>query len=409
MWRRILSNGNISILDHVAVILPTFGLSAGPRFGQVSYMPSDDFNLTAAPPPVTYDLPGGMALLALLQEPAKPDAIVLGGTRAGSATLWRLNLLDGTFERLDQYARPGPMVFGRHGELYLHSGRTLLRLDVDTTPPTVRNTLVGIDTPAAMTYDEALNAVLFLTHDRTRIAVTRSDDLGGFSYLDTRLPGGLDLGEGEVSMFVSPVDGSIWIATDAGDVVYQLFLDAAGRLTLGDRVTDESISAPRGLKITSRGTLLFTSNGVLRELGKDEDTGEWRPVRDVPFVGRRVREHFVVSRSVSIPAEFSGLPSDANIVPPPVDGKPACAADLDGNGATDFKDFRAFQTLFARDHGKRSTYADFNGDGITNAKDLHAFRTEFSAERKNPDCAPDGHEGHGKGFAFGGHGHSKHR
>jgi hypothetical protein len=105
-------------------------------------------------------------------------------------------------------------------------------------------------------------------------------------------------------------------------------------------------------------------------------------VQDVPFVGKRVGNLFVLSQPADVPG-LGNSPDDVNIVPPPNDGQPRQAADLNGDGVTDSKDLLAFTAAYARDRIAHTTGADYNGDGITNAEDLRAFRTEFLAERNH--------------------------
>jgi hypothetical protein len=417
MWRRILQHPNpdaISVLDAYAVIWPIFGLSSGPHYpSSVEYHFSSgagNFGLTAAPRPVGFHLPEPTdeVVVGFAQEPATPYSIVLSRSRDGSATLWRLNpavpleyngvsssrsgsAASGSYrisavrhawEKLGAYAQPGPMVFGGEGELYLFAGRTLMRLDPSTTPPTVQNTLTGIATPPAVAFDRVSNSLIILLYNRTQLGIARSDDRGSFSFSKMGLPPEVDLGQGDVSMFVSPTDGSFWLATDASDVIYRLGFDAAGQLQLRERVVQDSIVAPRNLQVTSRGTLVFTSKGILHELEHDARTGEWNPVQDVPFVGKRVGNLFVLSQPADVPG-LGNSPDDVNIVPPPNDGQPRQAADLNGDGVTDSKDLLAFTAAYARDRIAHTTGADYNGDGITNAEDLRAFRTEFLAERNH--------------------------
>jgi hypothetical protein len=395
MWRRILKSGDgiqsgdrVSILDGVAIITPTFGLSASPQFGKITYHASVGFGVRQ-PRSATYDLPGQQPVLGLAQEPARPYAMVLAGDRDEWASLWRLNLVDGTYEQLAQYPQAGPMVFGRHGELYLYSYGALLQLDVGTTPPTERGAVTVNDdaAPAAMAYDDVADTLLFLTKDRSQIGVVPYDDLSQLHFAAwPKLQGS----SGNVSMSVSPEGGSLWVTTDAEDVIFRLGLNSAGQWQSDEIVDDLSIVAPRNLQVTSRGTLLFTSNGVLRELAKDPNTGTWSPVSDVPFVGQPVGDLFVASSSRAVPAEYSGPTSDVNIVPPPGDGKPASPTDLNGDGVTDHEDFRAFVKAFASDHAKGTTYADFNGDGVVDASDLEEFHTEFKIAVPTPDKLKSG-------------------
>jgi len=55
--------------------------------------------------------------------------------------------------------------------------------------------------------------------------------------------------------------------------------------------------------------------------------------------------------------------------------EPACAADVNGDGALDILDFVAFQNLFV----DGDDAADFNGDGVLNILDFVAFQGVFVA------------------------------
>jgi Dockerin type I domain len=385
MWRRLLHGGNgLSLLKDIAFILPTFGLSEGPHFGEIRFTPSlglNNFNVAAAPRPVDYDLPGRVPVLALAQEPAQPSAIVLGGESGDPATLWRLNLYDGKFQQLARYPQVGPMTFGPRGELYLYSDGALLRLDPSTTPPTLQGAIRGIAGPAAMTYDDVNDRLLFLTGDRARIGVAEGGDLENTSFEDAVQTARDALSQGHVSMSVSPTDGVLWVADDDADTLFRLSLNAAGEWEIAETAADPSIVAPRNLQVTSRDTLVFTSDGILFELAKDPRSAGWGQVFDVPFAGEWVGDPFVLSRPWSVPGDVS-VPREENIVPPPGDGQPVSATDLNGDGVTDNRDFAAFVRFVARDRADGTAYADFNGDGVTDVKDLRLFHTAATTPDK---------------------------
>ena len=381
LWRRILHKdpSKISILDGIAVIYPAFAISGDG--GHVTSNVSGGF--TTGQQSVDYDLPGEASLLGLAQEPGKPYAIVLGGD-VEQGTLWRLNLTDGQFDELGQFPRPGSMVFGRHGELYLFSDQTLLALDLNASPPQVVGARPGIDTPAAATYNNAAETLYLLTPDRSLIGMVRKDSSRfGLSYDQMNLPPGVDLPkQGGLSMSASPDGESLWIAAESTSTIFQLLISADGQLTLGEIVANQFIVDPRNLQATSYGTLLFTSGGVLSELEKDPTAG-WKLVENVPFVGQHVGDYVAVSQPTTVPPEYSGEPSDRINVPPPDDAQPAaCQADLNGDGAANHEDLRLFLAGFNPRKGHNRINGDFNGDGITDVGDLVDFQQALS----DPTC-----------------------
>lgn len=381
LWRRILHKdpSKISILDGIAVIYPTFAISGDG--GHVTSNLSGE--LTDRPQSVDYDLPGEASLLGLAQEPGKPYAIVLGGD-VEQGTLWRLNLTDGQFDQLGQFPRPGSMVFGRHGELYLFSDQTLLALDLNASPPQVVGARPEMDTPAAATYSNATETLYLLTPDRSLIGMVRKDSSRfGLSYDQMDLPQGVDLPkQGGLSMSVSPDGDSLWIAAESTSTIFKILISADGQLSLGETVANQFIAAPRNIQATSHGTLLFTSNGVLRELEKKDPIAGWKPVENVPFVGQHLGDYVAVSQPTTVPPEYSGQPSDINIVPPDDDAQPACPADLNGDGVANHEDLGLFLAGFNPSKGHNRINGDFNGDGITDVGDLVDFQQALS----DPTC-----------------------
>lgn len=375
MWRRILHSGDgISILDGVQVIIPVFGLSVDS--GHAMLHSSSEF--TVQPRTASYDIPAMGRLFGLVQEPARPNAIIFGGDDDGRGTLWRLDLVSGKFDELANFAGPGPMVFGRNGDLYLYSESRLLGLDLNVSPPEIQNELRDLAPPQAMAYDHSGDRLLFVANDRSHIGVAERGEDDGLYLSEMRLPPEVRLGDGPLSMSVSPRDASLWIGAENEDLIVRMEADPSGQLVIGDVLSHEAIVAPRNLQVTSRGTVLFTSKSILHELKRDPRTGEWRRAADVPFVGEQVGENFVVSPSIHVPAEYSGGPSDINIVPPPGDGRGACSADLNGDGVANRQDFTLLFAALKSDDATRTIMGDFNGDGAADIADLIAFRDTMS-------------------------------
>ncbi len=375
-WRRLTGDPNTySILDGIGWVSPLVALTANPQFGEVSFMPSFDFDIMGPPPAQTWHLPGG-AVLGLKQVPGTAQALALVGERAEPATLWMIDLDDGSRNSLGEFANVGPMVFGNRGILFLMGDGSVRAISYATTPPaTVGMALVG--DMNAFAFNDATETLWMLSADLNTL--TEAQFVGGanpFSLTSHPRPSGLILA-GEPSMFVSPTDGSLWVCSDLENAIYQV-VEGAGGLHVQQRLILDGIVNPKNLHVTSRGTLVFTSNGVVRELQKaDFALGgpPWFPVSHVPFVGQTVPPVFELMSSRYVLGDWSDTESDVNIDPPGDAAPIACPQDVNHDHFVNFGDI----LFILANYGATTGDGDADLDNDADFGDILAVLAAFGA------------------------------
>ncbi|MGQ0627466.1 MAG: EF-hand domain-containing protein, partial [Phycisphaerales bacterium] len=152
----------------------------------------------------------------------------------------------------------------------------------------------------------------------------------------------------------------------------------AGALFVRERILHASIVSPRNLHATARGTIVFTSDGVVRELARSGTSTMWQSVSTVAFVGQTVGPLFTLQASRFISGEWTGTVSDFTTNPPDNGpGVPYCLVDFNNDGFAEPGDLDEFITAYFSDDPMERARCDFNGDGFVEPGDLDEFITAF--------------------------------
>ncbi len=172
---------------------------------------------------------------------------------------------------------------------------------------------------------------------------------------------------GPTSIAINPDNGEIVCCSTGASSLFRFYGDASGALVLQETIALPAGSTPDNLCWTDTGSILFTSNGMVKELERDA-AGSWQPKANSLHAGQPVTpgQRLVIpfSRPEAMP-ESNVVGVHDNIaeenLPPAADN---CSSDFDNDGdfGTDF-DIQAF---FACLGGRCCTMcltSDFDGDG----------------------------------------------
>jgi len=376
-WFRSPDSNPRNIYDGLVVIHPVQGLSAGPTQGQVVFANSYNFDTLTAPPQQVFNIPGGGVVQSVLFQPARPYALVVMG-QTGGDVLMRLNLLSGVVDTLRPLSNAGPCTIDRRGELHIYADRSFQRINTGVHPPVVIQAISTVPQPSAMTHDDRTGRTLMIVGNRlgTVSPAANTEDPDG--YMSEDFPPGVTPPTFP-SMCVHPMDGSIIIAGDqtGPDAIHVLNRNATGALVLGQTIVHSLIVAPRNVQATARGTIVFTSGGVVREL-KRSTTGQWIASSECPLVGTVVGGAFELRAARMIRGDWTDTPSDFTTTPPDGGpGVPDCAADFNGDGEVNPDDLADYLGCFFE--VPPCLGSDFNDDSTTNPDDLADFIGAFFA------------------------------
>jgi hypothetical protein len=253
----------------------------------------------------------------------------------GSTTLYKYDPLQEALRELRRLEKRTPIMFGRHGDLYLVDAGQLTRFDTlaDGGGLSVLGTLdLKGAVPDAMVYDDLADEVTLLFAAPRRL-LTVSRDLTAMR--DRTLPAEVKLG-GDVLLANTSLGRNLWIGGTQSPTVYELSptTDGSGRWQTRQTVTLPAVQKPTSLQAGESGSLIVVESGVVREFAHNARTRRWEDAPRSYLAGMKAGRRLVLARSrTNFDAKTMSGPGWTNYDPTEEDDAgeiPDCPADLSG-------------------------------------------------------------------------------
>lgn len=289
--------------------------------------------------------------------------------------LFRVDPFTGDVTRLMGITNPRRMAFSRFpNEIFVAETRTLHRIDLSTTPPTIvqQHTVAAGLAIDALAFAPDTDEVLALSGFDDVILRYRRTTIGTEPPATETLPAGATFLAGKMFLDVSPVDGSLGLGCDASTTIVRL-----------TRVTDSyafqssftAPSAPRGLHIDDTGQYLLLGDGSVRTFRRvvpaPGGPGAWQE-QQTPWNGVSFGTMLNITRSVSDDANDEEGPAfrnltEAEIVQGAID--PGCPGDANQDDFVDFLDLN----IVLSEYGGQGMWleGDVDDDGFVGFTDLN--------------------------------------
>ena len=358
-----------------------------PRFGLLNSAP----NVLTTIAPATFQPGGGGPATKSTTSPfgpiidfaSMPDlsaTVVLTQLNASSPhRLWVHDPLGDQWTSIGDIVSARGLAVGRHREVYVGVPGAVRVYDLDATPPSpVPIPYPNSAAPDVIVYDDEADQVSILDKVGGRILLY-SRNMTEFIREDQIVPA---VQFGNFPSLAIACDGSVLVASELFDGVHRFTRNrfTGGSLVFEETITHPSLIAPRNLVSDEECRLIFTSNGVVRELVKVG--GVWQPEPNSLFAGMAAAGRFIPSRSRSNfdPQLHSG-PDWSNIHPDEITDTgfvQPCPGDVNADGAVDFDDL----AILLADFGQQASWlsADLNQDGVVDFDDLGELLTNFGVE-----------------------------
>ena len=335
MWRFSSLNGN-KFLDSYTVITPMVALTTDDQWDTLVATPVSVLDGGEQGEELAEDAPDGGTFDYFQFHPLRVGAFYATTTgQNGSATLYKYDPLQAALRELRRLEGRTPIVFGRHGDLYLVDAGQLTRFDTlaDGEGLAVLGTLdLKGAMPDAMVYDDLADEVTLL-FAATRRLLTVSRDLT--TMRDRTLPAEVKLG-GEVLLANTSLGRNLWIGGTQSPTVYELSptTDGSGRWQTRQTVTLPAVQKPTSLQAGESGSLIVAENGVVREFAYNARTRRWEDAPRSYLAGMKAGRRLVLARSrTNFDAKMMSGPGWRNYDPTEEDDAgeiPDCPADLSG-------------------------------------------------------------------------------
>jgi hypothetical protein len=370
-WDPNNHDGRIRLIDSYLVIKPRFGITfvntGGPDSVLELLFPEGWFN----PPPATqFNWGQNTALLDAILAPDDDCFFVIAEGAIGQPNLLQLFDID---TQIATEIMPIPnatgLLLGRKRQIYILAGDRVHCLDTTIEEPE----LVTIEPPfpiADIAFDDRTDQLVALSTESQLVMVygeSLQEDPMTFE-----LPGIAEL-SGDGSVVVSPLDGRIWMVSEANDLVYGFLPDANGEPPLVI-VNNPSIQDPTDVSVTDDNHVLVTTEGQIIELEKITDTA-WRPVLDSSFAGIEVGERFQIARSrTNFNPQDHPMEQWRNVDPDELAQIGTyvadCPGDFDDNGLVDVNDVLYMLSVWDTDDPLADIAPRGLGDGLVDVNDL---------------------------------------
>jgi hypothetical protein len=365
----------IRLIDGHRTLTPNFGYSWDSSLGAVVYLPPVGLLNPTANPPSTHNSPTGTAILSMDWLDWRQELIVVcGPSEVGPATLHAMNLLTGDSQPI---ATPGPpqlTCIGRNHELFVYNGAQLTFLNY---PQSGNGPVLTLPHAAhAMVYDDANDdVVLFSRTDRKLIRIDASL-MGGLNIIN--VPTFIPLGT-QVEIAIHPLDGGIWLWSNASNTLFRLVPDGAGGTT-ATPLNHPALTAVQGFDFNDLAHLLVSNAGTIVELM--QGTAGWTVVGDSIWAGLPAKAQLHIARSRSnfrkgthdTPEWEKAIdPIDLPVNPIAADCPADIAPALDTDGIVDVDDLLAVINAWGKCESQVSCVADIapsEGDDVVDVDDL---------------------------------------
>ncbi len=366
MWRFSSLSGN-KFLESYTVITPMVTLTTDDQWDTLVATPASVLDEGEEGEELAEDAPEGGTFDYFEFHPLLVGTLYATTTQQnGSTTLYKYDPLQEALREIRRLEKRTPIVFGRHGDLYLVDAGQLTRFDtLAGDRPTVLGSfdLKGA-MPDAMVYDDLADEVTLL-FAKSRRLLTISRDLA--TMRDQALPAEVKI-IGEVLMANTSLGRSVWVGGSQSPTFYELspITDGSGRWQTRQTITLPAVQKPTSLQAGESGSLIVAENGVVREFAYNARTRRWEDAPRSYLAGMKAGRRLVLARSrTNFDAKTMTGPGWTNYDPTEEDSTgeiPDCPADL--SGSADPRD---------------PTWG--MPDGIVNAADSTYFRIQY--ERGN--------------------------
>lgn len=336
MWRFSSLKGN-KFLDSYTVITPMVALTTDDQWDTLVANPVNVLDGGEQGQQVAEDAPDGGQFDHFQFHPLRVGTFYATTTgQNGSVKLYKYDPRQEALRILRQLEKRTPIVFGRHGDLYLVDAGQLTRFDTLADGEGL-SVLGALDlkgaVPDAMVYDDLADEVTLLFGAPRRL-LTVSRDLT--TMRDRALPAEVKLG-GEVLLANTSLGRNLWIGGTQSPTVYELSptTDGSGRWQTRQTVTLPAVQKPTSLQAGESGSLIVVENGAVREFAYDARTRRWEDAPRSYLAGMKAGRRLVLAQSrTNFDAKTMTGPGWTNYDPTEEDDAgeiPDCPADLTGS------------------------------------------------------------------------------
>jgi hypothetical protein len=339
MWRflKYADKPEQRFLDSYTVITPMVALTTDDQWDTLVATPASVLDEGEQGQELAEDAPEGGTFDYFEFHPLWVGTLYATTTQSdGSTTLYKYDPLQEALRILQRLEGRTPIVFGRHGDLYLVNAGQLTRFD--TLGDGERLAVLGnFDlkgaAPDAMVYDDQSDEITLL-FAKSRRLLTISRDLT--TMRDQALPAEVKM-TGEVLMANTSLSRSVWVGGSQSPTFYELspMADGSGRWQTRQTVTLPAVQKPTSLQIGESGHLVVVENGKVREFAYNARTRRWEDAPHSYLAGMKAGQRLVLARSRNnFDAKTMSGPGWTNYDPTEEDGAgeiPDCLADLTGS------------------------------------------------------------------------------
>lgn len=369
MWRFSSLNGQKKFLESYTVITPMVVLTTDDQWDTLVATPASVLDEGEQGQELAEDSPDGGTFDYFEFHPLWVGTLYATTTQSdGSTTLYKYDPLQEALRILQRLEGRTPIVFGRHGDLYLVNAGQLTRFD--TLGDGERLAVLGSfdlkgAMPDAMVYDDQSDEITLL-FAKSRRLLTISRNLT--TMRDQALPAEVKM-TGEVLMANTSLSKNVWVGGSQSPTFYELspMTDGSGRWQTRQTVTLPAVQKPTSLQAGESGSLIVAENGVVREFAYNARTRRWEDAPRSYLAGMKAGRRLVLARSrTNFDAKTMTGPGWTNYDPTEEEGAgeiPDCPADLTGSND-------------ARDPAWGMP------DGIVNEADSTYFRTRYEQGNK---------------------------
>jgi hypothetical protein len=339
MWRflKYADKPEQRFLDSYTVITPMVVLTTDDQWDTLVATPANVLDEGEEGEELAEDSPDGGTFDYFEFHPLLVGTFYATTTQSdGSTTLYKYDPLQEALRILQRLEGRTPIVFGRHGDLYLVNAGQLTRFD--TLGDSERLAVLGSfdlkgAMPDTMVYNDQSDEIILLFAQSRRL-LTVSRDLT--TMRDQALPAEVKVA-GAVLMANTSLGRSVWVGSTQSPTFYELspMADGSDRWQTRQTVTLPAVQKPTSLQAGESGSLVVVENGQVREFAYNARTRRWEDAPRSYLAGMKAGPRLVLARSRNnFDAKWMSGPGWTNYEPTLEDdagGIPDCPADLSGS------------------------------------------------------------------------------
>lgn len=393
---RVMSDLNVNandglkrIVDSTTTIFPRYGLtnvsgedgSVGAQSLRV-IQPQPLLPLVG-PHVKTFTLPAGLGeILDLATSPDRLHYLILAddGATGFPSGLYRVDPFDGAVTHLLPVTNPRRMAFSRFpNELFIGETRTLHRVNLATTPPTIVQQAqvaagLAID---ALAYHNRSDEVYVLSGFDDQILRYQRTQIGVEPPVVENLPAGAQFLGGQMHMAIDMDGYGVMLGCSTSTTIASLT-----RVT--DAITFQSSftvpTPPRGLHLDDTGQAVVLGDGSVRtfRVGQGPSGAPQWTEQTTPWTGVSVGSILHITRSVNDDTGEHNGPGYHNLEAAQIVGgedSPECLGDSNADDAVNFLDLNNVLS----DYGLLGMWreGDVNKDGVCDFTDLNLVLSNY--------------------------------